>query len=145
MNVVKFSAFLLCLITLQACSDRFLSKGDDNSRYFADATECYQTAHRKEKVSVMMSGNTQHSFAYPITVDIPIAYDAGAFKNCMIYSGHKEPKIDADPAAYLEISRRCLDQAKGEQDVNDAYANCVRNGDITVDVIHPNKRILKQK
>jgi len=148
MNVVKFTAFLMSLLTLQACSDRFLSEGvkaKDNNHYFADATECYQTAQRKEKVNVMMSGNTQHSFAFPITIDIPITYDAGAYKNCMIYAGHKEPKIDADPTAYLEISRRCLDQAKGEDNANEAYANCVKNGDLTVDVIHSKKGVLKQK
>ena len=148
MNVVKFTAFLLFILSLQACSDRLLSEGDkakDNNHYFADATECYQTAQRKEKVNVMMSGNTQHSFAFPITIDIPITYDAGAYKNCMIYAGHKEPKIDADPTAYLEISRRCLDQAKGEDNANDAYANCVKNGDLTVDVIHSKKGVLKTK
>ncbi len=145
--MIKITVILLSLLTLQACTGSFLSKADktkDNSHYFADATECYQTAQRKEKVNVMMSGNTEHSFAFPITIDIPITYDAGAYKNCMIYAGHKEPKVDADPTAYLEISRRCLDQARGEEDANDAYANCVRNGDITVDVIHPKKGYLKK-
>ncbi len=93
----------------------------------------------------MMSGNTEHSFAFPITIDIPITYDAGAFKNCMLYAGHSEPKVDADPTAYLEISRRCLDQARGEDNTNEAYANCVRNGDLTVDVIDSRKGFLKKK
>jgi hypothetical protein len=145
--LVKVTVILLSLLTLQACG-QFLTKADkvkDNSRYFADATDCYQSSQRKEKVSVMMSGNTQHSFAFPITVDIPMGYDAGAFKNCMIYSGHSEPKVDADPTAYLELSRRCIDQARGEDNTNDVYASCIRNGDITVDVIHSKKDYPKKK
>lgn len=63
----------------------------------------------------------------------------------MIYAGHSEPKVDADPTAYLEISRRCLDQARGEDNTNDAYASCVRNGDLTVDVIDSRKGFLKRK
>jgi hypothetical protein len=145
--MVKRSVILLSLLTLQACGE-FLTKADkanDDSRYFADAYDCYRTAQKKEQISVMMSGNKDHSFAFPITIDIPITYDAGAFTNCMIYAGHAAPKVEADPTAYLELSRRCLDEARGEDNTNDAYANCVKNGDITVDVIHSNKDLLKKK
>ena len=137
----RFILMLLSLLMLQACS-QFVDeadKADKNNRYFADASECYETAHKKEKVNVMLSGNKEHSFAFPITVDIPISYDAGVFKNCMIYAGHSEPKVDADPAAYLELSRRCLDQARGADNTNEVYANCIRNGDISVDVIENKK------
>lgn len=145
--MVKFIIILLSLLTLQSCGGlpAKTDKENNDSRYFADASECYETAHRKEKVNVMMSGNTDHPFAFPITIDIPITYDAGAYKNCMIYAGHAEPKVDADPTAYLEISKRCLDQARGEENANDAYANCIRNGDLTVDVIESKKDNLKKK
>jgi hypothetical protein len=145
--LVKFSLILLSLLVLQACS-HFLTetdKADKSSRYFADASECYRTAQKKEQISVMMSGNKDHSFAFPITIDIPITYDAGAFKNCMIYAGHKAPKIDADPTAYLELSKRCIEEARGEDNTNDVYANCIKNGDISVDVIESKKEPLKKK
>ena len=137
----KFTIMLLSLLILQSCS-QFVSeadKTDKNNRYFADASECYETAHRKEKVNVMLSGNKEHSFAFPITIDIPISYDAGAFKNCMVYAGHTEPKLDADPTAYLELSKQCLDQARGENNSNEVYASCIQNGNISVDVIDTKK------
>jgi hypothetical protein len=144
----KFAVVSLSFFMLQACS-QFVDnadKADKNSRYYADANECYQTANRKEKVNVMLSGNKEHSFAFPITIDIPITYDAGAFKNCMIYAGHKEPKVEtADPTAYLELSRRCLDEARGEANTNEAYANCIKNGDISVDVIDTKKESPSKK
>ena len=63
----------------------------------------------------------------------------------MIYAGHKEPKVDADPSVYLELSRRCLDEARGSDNTNDAYANCVRNGEISVDVIENKKESTSPK
>jgi hypothetical protein len=147
MEMGRFVFILLSLLMLQACS-QFVAEADNtdkNSRYFADASECYETAHKKEKVNVMLSGNKEHSFAFPITIDIPITYDAGVFKNCMMYACHSEPKVDADPTAYLELSRRCLDQARGEENSNDVYANCIKNGDISVDVIDSRKSSPKTK
>lgn len=139
--MLKFSVLSMALFMLLACSD-MLTKSDkeiNDDRYFADASECYRTSQKKEKVNVMMSGNKDHGFAFPITIDIPVTYDAGAFKNCMIYAGHKAPSLEADPTAYMEISRRCMDQARGEENTNEAYAYCVQNGDITVDVIESKK------
>lgn len=79
-ELVKVSVILLPLITLLACNP-FVTKAEKaDSQYYADASACYQTAHRKEKVNVMMSGNTEHSFAFPITIDIPITYDAGTLR-----------------------------------------------------------------
>ena len=51
----KLTVLLLSLLLLQACSHIGAepSKADKESRYFADATECYQTAHIAKKRSML--------------------------------------------------------------------------------------------
>ncbi|MDD5275943.1 MAG: hypothetical protein PHR16_07665 [Methylovulum sp.] len=116
---------LLISLMVQGCSDYFSKSGTD-SKYFSDASTCYQSSVRKEQLKVPTAGTMS-------IIEIPTGNDAGAFSNCMAYKGH--PIEKADPEAYLNASRECLQATGNATDPGNAYADCIKHGNITVETL----------
>lgn len=117
---------LLMLLMLQGCANSFSSLATDNSAYFSDALTCYQSSVRKEQIKVPTAGTMS-------VMEVPVANDPNVFGNCMADKGHTVEK--ANPDAYLKVSRKCLQAARNATNPDDAYADCVRHGGITVETL----------
>ncbi len=105
-------------IILQSGCSAPLSKPESDSGYFADATSCFQSSGRKEYIKVPTAGTMT-------LVEVPIDTDAGNFSLCMRQAGHLATQ--AEPNAYLELSRSCLQQARGSSKPDAAYFGCISN------------------
>lgn len=125
--MIKAFPFFLCLPLITACLSTSGGQGaSEFEGYFTDATECYQTSIHKEQVKV------QTGKAVTV-IDIPTVHNAGAFSNCMARAGHTPPKVN--PQAYLEMSSRCLNEARGTEQPDEAYARCIRAGTLRIEPI----------
>lgn len=123
-------AVILLSLPLSGCSD-YLSRHDtDDTGYFADASTCFQSSMRKESVKVPTARTMT-------VIEVPVGNNANDFGLCMEQAGH--PITQANPDAYLDVARTCLQQARGSSNPDEAYAACVRHGKITVEAIMPDK------
>lgn len=131
-------AFLLCLGLLNACSSYLTETRNVNDEgYFADATDCYHSSMIKTQLNVPVGGISNKEVVISpqtMVIEVPITQDAGTFKNCMSHAGHQPPK--ADPQAYLEMSSRCLGEARNAENPDQAYGRCIRRGNISVETIN---------
>ncbi len=125
--MTKTIPFLLGLSLITACATTHKEPGAaEFEGYFTDAANCYQTSIHREQVKVQ-TGKTM------TVVDIPISHNAGAFSNCMIRAGHTTPKVS--PQEYLEMSSRCLNEARGTANPDEVYGLCIRAGALGVEII----------
>lgn len=119
----------ITMLILQSCSATLTqtTHREDHRGYFIDASNCFKTSMRKERVKVPtgLSGMT--------VVEIPTVYDAGSFTNCMRFAGHKTPKVDLED--YLTVSRQCYLEARGQSNADDVYADCVYRSRIGVELL----------
>lgn len=123
--MVRFLGGLLLL--LQGCAS-FFSPQDDAESYFFDALNCYNSTIVKEQVNIpLASGIT--------VIELPLSPDAGAFKNCMVETGHPPPKGDA--GEFLKIAHQCLKAAHKASDPDSTYADCVRRSEIAIEPVLP--------
>lgn len=129
---------VLCLLLLQACASHPAQRSEDESDrvFFADASQCYESTAHKQQIQLNVGGNntqTAPSVVTPINIELPSAPDADAYNNCMVGLGHRVPKVSA--AAYLQASQSCLEQSRGADNPNEAYAACIRHGSLQVESI----------
>lgn len=115
----KFFILLLSLLILPSCATDI---GKQNAGHFADATTCFQTTARNEKVKVPTAPTIT-------VVDVPLGNDAGAFGLCMGKKGHPVPQANVE--VYLNLSRACLSEARHAANANEAYANCIDRNNIS--------------
>jgi len=128
--MLKLAAILPFLLILPACSGPSAKQAGnlENAGYFADATDCLNLSRRSEPVKVPTGGTMT-------TIDIPIAYDANYFSSCMKYADHPSPSSTADFASYLKASQDCLQNARSSANPDKAYAECVQNSNIEVEIL----------
>ena len=127
--MIKFSALLLCITLLLACTNNeWVKKNiqDTNHGYFSDASECGQTAIRKEKLLVPTAGSLS-------VVEIPIYYDANVFIVCMEHAGRPVSRVDL--TEYLNVSTACLQKARGTENPDESYADCIKRSRLDVEII----------
>lgn len=134
----KTAFVLLCPLLLAACATppSGLEAASEDQGYFADATDCYRAAIIKTQVGISVGGFSNKDISINPTnmaIDIPLSHDPGTFTNCMVHAGHQPPK--ADPSEYLEMSSRCLSEAQGAENADEAYGRCIRRGGISVEII----------
>jgi hypothetical protein len=126
----KATTPLLIVLMLQGCAN-YLAKSDpDNTEYFSDASTCYQSSTRKEQIKVPTAGTMT-------VIQIPTGNDPGAFANCMEYKGHAVEKTNPD--AYLTVSRDCMQAARHATNPDNAYADCIKHGKISVETLPKDK------
>lgn len=125
----RLSVILLCVIALPGCTEResvkFVGK-KTNDGYFFDALQCSQASMRHESIKVPTAG----SFS---VVEVPLGCDANAFIACMAHAGR--PVACADPSEYINVSKACLQEARGAANQDDAYSLCIKRSRIKVDVL----------
>jgi hypothetical protein len=124
--MINFSVVLLFMSLLLGCTGNEIGKpnNEDTKRgYFSDASKCRESAMYKEKINVNNSG----------VVEIPVAYKANAFLDCMKYTGWPVPR--ADPTEYLDVSTTCLKKAQGTENLDESYAECIRRSRLNIEVI----------
>lgn len=127
--MIRLSAIWLCIITLLGCSDRESVKfvgTKTNDGYFFDALQCSQSSMLHQSVKVPTAG----SFS---VVEVPLGCDANAFIACMAHAGR--PVACADPTEYINVSKACLQEARGATNQDDAYSLCIKRSRIKVDVL----------
>jgi len=125
--MIKNFPFLLCLPLITACPSLAIgSVASEFEGYFTDATNCHQASIHTEQVKVPIGQAVT-------VIDIPTVHNAGAFKNCMVRAGHTPPKVNSQE--YLEMSFRCLNEARGTDDPDEAYGRCIRAGALGVEAI----------
>ncbi len=120
------ATILLMLLMLQGCGNFFSRQDTGNSPYFSAASTCHQSSMRKEQIKVPIASTMT-------VMEVPVANDPNVFGKCMENKGY--PVEKADPAAYLEVSRDCLQAARHAPNPDKAYADCVRHGGITVETL----------
>lgn len=125
----KFAIILLTVL-LQSCSGYLVSHASDDTRYFSDALNCFQSAERKESVKVP-TGSTLS------VIEVPVGINPSVFGSCMEQAGHPVPQVNPDD--YLNVSRACMQQARGSSNPDEVYAGCVRHGKITVETMIPDR------
>lgn len=123
--MLKYFALLPISLLLAGCGNTLSVKQENNGGYFADALACSQSSERTETVHLANPGAAG-------SIDIPLGYDAGKFKVCMIQAGR--PVASIDPAKYLGSSISCLDEAYSADKSDEVYAECIRRSDLKVDV-----------
>ncbi|GAB6141129.1 hypothetical protein JCM14076_18580 [Methylosoma difficile] len=144
--MLKRLVSLCCLSLLFACAEHKPSPlqmaGDaEASGYFADASHCFDSTMHKEQIKLNVGGNnvlSSPSAVTPITIDLPSTYDADAFQACIKDLGYVLPKVDAQ--AFLMETKRCLDESSGSPTPQNAYAECIRQGHIEVELIGDKKK-----
>ena len=94
--------------------------------YFADASQCSAAAMRHETI-LLPSPSAAGS------IDIPLGYDADKFLACMEYIGR--PVARADTSKYLQVSTDCLNVARYADHPDAAYANCIKQSDLEIEVL----------
>jgi hypothetical protein len=128
--MIKYSAFFLCIILLSGCTNNDLVKQnshDINRGYFSDASECSQTAMRKEAYNVPTAGSVS-------VVEIPVGYDAGKFIVCMEHAG-RPVSSRVDVTDYLNVSTDCLNEARKSEHPDQNYASCIKRSRLNIEVI----------
>jgi len=127
--MINNSAMLLWLILLSGCAGNELSIANNqgnNRGYFADATQCSQSSMRKEQILLPNPGAAG-------AIEIPLGYDPDLFIVCMEHAGR--PVSRADLTEYLNVSTICLDEARGAENPDEDYANCVKRSDLSVEIL----------
>ncbi len=124
----KYLALLLCSGFLAGCGNELLTHDNqsDNKGYFADATQCSQSAMRKESLNVPTAGSVS-------VIEVPMGYDAGKFIVCMEYA--KRPVSRGDAGEYLKVSTACLQEARGSEHPDNRYADCIKRSRLDIEII----------
>lgn len=126
----KSPLLALCITMLSACtnSDSIKQDSSDTHRgYFADASNCSQSAIRKEEINVPTAGSVS-------VVEVPTGYDAGKFIACMEYAGRPVSRVDL--TEYINVSNTCLYEAKESKNPDADYADCIRRSRLNVEIIN---------
>ena len=134
----KLTSLFLFLL-LQSCSNQPSKPENPDTRYFSDATDCFQTSDRKLKIPIPFS-TREGVMLSSMDLEIPLAGDAGAFRQCMEYKGHPHMVGKINVNDYLSVSRACMDKARDSSTPNETYASCVQHGQITVEPIAPGRQ-----
>ncbi|MEQ1620474.1 MAG: hypothetical protein ABL919_03635 [Methylococcales bacterium] len=124
---MKVKTLLLIISLLTGCTkNELISQNNqvENPGYFSDASKCYQSSVRVEKILVNPTVGV---------VEIPIGYDANTFVVCMDYSGR--PVSRADPTKYLNTSTTCLQHARDAEYPDKSYADCIDRSHLDIEII----------
>jgi hypothetical protein len=133
--MIKFSVFSLCIILLSGCTYNELVKKnshDINRGYFSDASECSQSAMRKEELLVPTGVRGMESGGS--VIEIPIGYDANTFIVCMEHAGRPVSQR-VDVTEYLKVSTDCLHEARESEHPDKSYASCIKQSRLKVEVL----------
>lgn len=127
-SMTRLLAVALTSALLQACGSHPPAERSDpaGQRRFTDAAHCLSATEIKERVQVQTGASTT-------VLEIALSYDMAAFGACMERAGHPPPK--ADPAAYLAVARKCVQEADRSGNAEATYAECVRQSGISVEAL----------
>lgn len=124
MNSFLMSILLVCLLV--GCNQALVTQeSPEHKGYFADAFRCNQSSMRKESVNVPTAGSMS-------VVEVPMGYDAGKFTVCMQYA--KRPVSRADASEYLKVSSNCLQVARGSDNPDQSYSDCLKNSRLNLQI-----------
>ncbi len=81
---------------------------------------------RKESFNVPTAGSVS-------SIEIPVGTDAGKFTVCMEHARRPVSRVDA--SEYLKVSSACLQEARGMEQPDDGYAQCIKRSRLEVEII----------
>ena len=125
----------ITFLLLQSCSNHPSKPDNPDTRFFSDASDCFNESTRKEYVKVPVSA--QNVIISNTVVEVPLGNDAGAFRLCMKYKGHLTPSPQVNTTDYLNVSKACMQEASASSTPNETYANCVKHWQLTIESITP--------
>jgi hypothetical protein len=106
----KLSLSFFCITLLMGCSSNNVVKQDKlnaTSDYFSDSSECSKVTLR----------NNQR-------VNIPMGKNPNVYMSCMKQKGWTV--TTADTSDYRAVSTACQEEAKGTENVDASYADCIK-------------------